>query len=149
MIDHSKAIDALNDLLARNYDAEKGYKQAAEQVEETRLVSWFNSKAQERYDFGHEIKEEIRSLGGTPEKGTTVKGDLHRTWLNVKSALSLDTTEAILEECERGEETFVETYDEALKDTALPASTRSLLIGQRNKAASALARVEQLEETHD
>jgi uncharacterized protein (TIGR02284 family) len=149
MTDHSKAIEALNHLLTRNYDSEQGYKQAADQVNDAQLKSWFTEKSKQRYDFGHEIKQELSTLGGTPDKGTSLKGDIHRTWLNVKSALSLDTTEAILEECERGEEAFVESYDEALKDTTLPASTRSLLIRQRNQAAATLARVEQLEEIHD
>lgn len=49
----------LNDLLEKNYDAEKGYKKAAEKVENTELQQFFNEQAQKRYDFGHELKTEI------------------------------------------------------------------------------------------
>ena len=39
----------LNDLLEKNYDAEKGYKFAAEKVKNTKLKSFFSERAQERY----------------------------------------------------------------------------------------------------
>lgn len=149
MTDHSKVIERLNDLLEKSYDAEKGYKKASEDVQEARLISFFNEKAQQRYDFGHELKGEITSLGGKPNKGSSVLAGIHRAWIDIKSALSFDTTEAILEECERGEERSVAEYDEILKDTHLPASTRSILIRQRNKVAATLSQVEAMEESHD
>ena len=51
-----KMSNKLNELLEKNYDAEKGYKKAAENVENTKLKQFFNEQAQKRYDFGHEIK---------------------------------------------------------------------------------------------
>ncbi|MEM8526805.1 MAG: PA2169 family four-helix-bundle protein [Bacteroidota bacterium] len=149
MADHNKAVEHLNDLLEKTYDAEAGYKKAAEEVEVPQLVNFFETKAKQRYDFGHEIKAEIKSLGGTPDKGGSVKGNLHRTWMNVKSALSLNDTEAILEECERGEEASLKEYDEALADQSLPTSTRTLLQKQRTRIVEALTSIDVKEEVYD
>ena len=55
--------EKLNDLLERTYDAEKGFKKAAENVDHQGLKNYFRSKAQERYDFGHQIKNEIKAFG--------------------------------------------------------------------------------------
>ncbi|MEH6408308.1 MAG: PA2169 family four-helix-bundle protein, partial [Leeuwenhoekiella sp.] len=71
-----KIADKLNELLEKNYDAEAGYKNAAEKVHSTSLKGYFTSRAQDRYNFGHELKEEIRSFGKDPKKGTSVAGDI-------------------------------------------------------------------------
>ena len=58
-----KVSSKLNDLLEKTYDAEKGFKKAAENVKNEALKNYFSKKAQERYDFGHELKSEIKSFG--------------------------------------------------------------------------------------
>ncbi|WP_394805711.1 DUF2383 domain-containing protein [Nonlabens ulvanivorans] len=60
---------------------------AKEKVESKRLKGFFENQAQERYDFGHELKNEIRNYGATPDKGTSVKGDAHRAWMNINLPL--------------------------------------------------------------
>ncbi|GAA0872469.1 hypothetical protein GCM10009117_16160 [Gangjinia marincola] len=133
-----KVSSKLNDLLARNYDSEKGYQEAAEKVEYGDLKAFFKEKAQERYDFGHEIKEEIRSFGESPEKGTSIAGDAHRAWMNVKSLFSQNDKEAMVEEALRGETTMLENYNEVLEETNLPPSTRNVLIKQRDAIQGAI-----------
>ena len=59
----------LNELLEKNYDAEAGYKNAAEKVANPALKNYLLSRAQDRYDFGHELKEELRQMGQEPDKG--------------------------------------------------------------------------------
>ncbi len=63
----------LNSLLEKNYDSEKGYQMAAENVKNPQLKEFFNQRAKERYDFGHELKSEIKSFGQEPDKGTSLK----------------------------------------------------------------------------
>jgi len=149
MVDNSKAIEHLNDLLEKTYDAEKGYEKAAKEVDVPQLVNFFEKKAKQRYDFGHELKAEIKALGGTPDKGGSIIGDLHRTWMSIKSALSLNDTESILEACETGEKASLKEYDEALKDAALPNSTRILLTHQRTRIVEALTSIDVKEEVYD
>ena len=98
-----KISNNLNELLTKNYDAEAGYKLAEENVKDNTLKEYFGRKAKERYDFGHQIKNEIKVYGESPDKGTSVAGDAHRLWMNVKSTISKNSEEAILEETIRGE----------------------------------------------
>ena len=143
---YSKEVaNKLNELLEKNYDAEKGYKFAAENVKNSRLKSFFEERAKERYDFGHELKSEISNFGEKTDKGTSVKGDIHRSWMNLKATFSSDKEEAILEEAIRGEKTAVEEYNEALEDKNLPPSTENLLLKQRNAITAALQKVKALE----
>lgn len=52
----------LNALLEKTYDAEKGFKKAAENIENNSLKIYFNRKAEERYTFGHELKKKSNLL---------------------------------------------------------------------------------------
>jgi uncharacterized protein (TIGR02284 family) len=128
----------LNELLEKNYDAEKGYKKAAEIVDNTKLKQFFESQAQHRYDFGHELKSEIRNFGETPDKGGSTTGDMHRTWMDIKSTFTSNDEEAILEEVQKGEKKAVEEYDEIISDTTLPPTTKSILTKQRESVKTAL-----------
>ncbi len=135
----------LNELLEKNYDAEKGYKLAAEKVKNDRLKTFFTQRAEERYDFGHELKTEIRNFGENPDKGSSLAGDAHRSWMNLKASLSNDKDEAVLEEAVRGEKAAVEEYDDILKDSSIPASTGNILIKQKNAIVASLNEVKALE----
>jgi uncharacterized protein (TIGR02284 family) len=139
----------LNELLEKNYDSEIGFKKAAEDVRNDKLKQFFEVKAKERYDFGHELKTEIRNLGESPDKGASVKGKAHHMWMDLKSALSSDKEEEILEEVVRGERVAVEDYNEIIKDDGFPPSTANLLIKQRNAIERTFKQVKDLEEAFD
>lgn len=124
----------LNELLEKTYDAEKGFKQAADKVENPDIKKFFTKRAQQRYDFGHELKAEIKAFGQSPDKGGSTTGTLHRSWINLKDMFSSNSEETMLEEVQRGEKAAIETYNDILHDTdfVLPPSTESLLMRQRN-----------------
>ncbi|MGB5941692.1 MAG: PA2169 family four-helix-bundle protein [Leeuwenhoekiella sp.] len=133
-----KIGNKLNELLEKNYDAEAGYKQAADQVGNNSLKEYFNARAKNRYDFGHQLKAEMKTFGVEPDKGTSLKGDAHRTWINLKSTFTSDKDEAVLEETIRGEKSFIDEYDEVINNENLPASTKNILVSQRNSVVDAL-----------
>lgn len=141
-----KVGDRLNNLLTKSYDAEAGYKKAAEKVNNAGLKNFFKNRAQDRYNFGHEIKEEVRSFGQEVDKGTSFTADAHRAWMDIKTVFTNDTDEAVLEEAIRGEKASVEEYNEILAETSLPNSTRAILEKQRNNIQNALNEVKALEE---
>jgi uncharacterized protein (TIGR02284 family) len=124
----------LNELLERTYDAEKGFKQAAEKVENPTIKQFLEKSAQQRYNFGYELKAEITSFRQNPDKGGSIKGTLHRKWTDFKTFFTNNTEEAILEEVNRGEKEAIETYNDILhdKDFVLPPTIESLLMRQRN-----------------
>ena len=147
-MDRDKIISDLNTLLTRNYDAEKGYHKAAEHVKDPDLKRMFEVYSDQRYHFGHDLKGEITSMGGEPDKGASVASGAHRTWMDIKSMLSSDDTESMLEECIRGEEAAVKNYKEVLEHTDLPATTRTVLNDHVTKIEEALYQVRELEEQH-
>ena len=141
-------IDALNDLLTRNYDAEKGYKEAAENVDSTSLKQTFSELSQQRYNFGHEIKNELSKLGGKPDKGSSTASKAHRTWIDLRSAIASNEESAVLDECIRGEKKFVDTYRDTLNDTAFSTDTRMVINRQYETVQRALADLKRLKKTY-
>ncbi|WP_029034060.1 ferritin-like domain-containing protein [Salinimicrobium terrae] len=139
----------LNELLEKNYDSEMGFKKAAEDVKNNDLKEFFEVKAKERYDFGHELKIEIRNLGEAPDKGTSVQAKAHHVWMDLKSAFTSDKEEEILEEVVRGEKLAVEDYNKVIKDDGFAPSTANLLIKQRNAIERTFNDVKKLEEAFD
>lgn len=140
-----KMTNKLNELLTKNYDAEAGYKKAAEIIENPRLKQFFETQAQARYDFGHELKTEIRHTGGTPEKGTSFTGDAHRTWMTIKDTFTSNDEETILKEVVRGEKEAVEEYKEVILDTTVPPTTKGILTKHVSKIENALQNVKNFE----
>ena len=136
-MENDKVVSLLNDLLTKNYDAENGYKEAADKIEHTSLKGYFEMQAQNRYDFGHEIKSLIAKYGGEPIKGTSIVGDLHRTWIAIRDAFT-SGDKAIYDECIRGEEAFSTEYGEMLVDYNLPEDVKSLIRKQKDSVDKAL-----------
>lgn len=138
--------EKLNDLLENTYDAEKGFKKAADNVDDGNLKRYFAGKTQERYDFGHALKSEIKQFGQEVDKGDSLAGKAHRSWMDIKSLFSSDDEEAMLEEAIKGEKKAIEAYDDVLGETNLPASTEALLQQQRNKINEGLMNIKTLED---
>lgn len=141
-----KVISGLNDLLAKNYDAERGYNNAAQKSENPVLKSFYRSKASNRYSYGHQIKDILSSMNAEIDEGTSLKGDLHNAWINFRNIFSFDTEEAILDEVERGEEASLNEYDQFLKNNDLSVEVRQVITYQRNNIARALNKVDMLED---
>ncbi len=143
-----KVGNKLNDLLEKTYDAEKGFKKAAENSNHSGLKNYFNQKAQERYDFGHELKTELKSVGQEIDKGGSIAGSAHRAWMDVKSFLSSNNEESMLEEAIRGEKSALEEYNDVLSETTLPPTTQTVLTQQKNKILQGLSSIKRLEDLH-
>ncbi len=138
--------EKLNELLEKTYDAEKGFKKAAENTDNPSLKSYFQGKAQQRYDFGHALKTEIKSFGQEVDKGDSLTSKAHRTWMDVKALFSSDDEEAMLEEAIRGEKSSLEEYDDVLSETSLPSSTSTLLRNQKQAIQNGLSTIKTLED---
>ena len=147
MSTYSETIgNKLNDLLEKTYDAEKVFKKAAEKTKNTYLRGFFERKAKERYNFGHELKAEIKSFGQEVEKGDSMASKVHRTWMDLKAMFASDSEEAMLEEAIRGEKVAVEEYEEVLNQSELPPSTELLLKKQRNAIEVGFNNIKTLED---
>ena len=131
----------LNALLEKTYDAEKGFTKAAENVTETPLKNYFKRKSQERLTFGHELKQELAAYGQDINKGGSITGQAHRTWVDIKSAFATNNEGAMLEEAIRGEKASVEEYQDIINETDLPLSTKTILESQKHTIESGLAKI--------
>ena len=130
-------LDQLTELLTINNDAEKGYQEAAENVGDNELKSTFLTQSRQRAEFAMELDREIRTLGGEPASGTSLAADLHRAWINIKSTFSSNDDKAVVKECHRGDQEALNTYNSVLQETDLIASTRELLLRQKQSIDAA------------
>ncbi len=64
----------------------------------------------------------LENAGSSGEESGSLVGLAHRGWINLKSALATREDEAVLEECERGEDSAVKQYRQALETNHLGAS---------------------------
>lgn len=139
--------DRLNVLLENAYDAEKGYLNAMQKVDQPEMKMFFKRTAEQRGDFARDLRREILSYGQIPEDSGTLKGDTHRFWTNIKALLSENKKEVVLEECLRGEKKVIEEYNEVLEEQrTLPPTTVELLTKHRDAIQSAINKVKLYEE---
>lgn len=122
-----ETISTINTLIETLKDGQEGFRQAAEGVKDPQLNSLFNQYSQQRARFSTELRKQAQTLGKTkPETSSSTAGALHRTWIDLKSAVTKGDDHAILAECERGEDSAVEEYKKALNDT-LSAPLRDIV----------------------
>ncbi len=128
----------LNELLVKNYDAEKGYLNAIDNIDSDRLKMFFKKRASERSEFAKELRTEILQYGEIPEDSGSLKGTLHRNWMTLKSVFSSNNEEAILEEAIRGEKASLEDYNQLITEPNMPPSIDKLLLKHKNAIQSAI-----------
>lgn len=138
-----KLIENLNDIIVKNYDASKGYLKAAENLEHPSFEQIFKENALQRKEFAGKLQNEIRILGGEPKNDSSLLGDAHRAWMDVKSAVASNKTQAVLEACSTGEEAAISEYDELLKEQ-VPQNIKNMVTAQRNHINQSLQHLNSL-----
>ncbi|AXP80209.1 hypothetical protein CJ739_1118 [Mariniflexile rhizosphaerae] len=123
-----KISNKLNELLIKNYDAEKRYLSAIDTIEDGRLKMFFKRRATDRSKFAKELRTEILRYGQIPDDSGSLTETLNRNWVNLKSLLNSNNEKVVLEAAIEFEEGILEDYNEFLKDRTLPPSIDSLLI---------------------
>lgn len=146
-MDTKSAEQQLNRLLTRNYDAEEGYKTVATKVAHPEMRDFFTHNSKERNSFGHEIKNIMSEMNIKAEKGTSISGDIHRAWINVRDVLSANSDEAILAEAERGEDFAIEDYKEAVENAAISPDNRRKLSDHLNSIKNSKDQITKLKAT--
>jgi uncharacterized protein (TIGR02284 family) len=146
---HKEIVSNLQGLLEKNYDAEKGYKKAMTNAKSPNLKKFLQKQAAQRSRFANELTQEIRGLNEEPKDSGSFTGDLHRAWIDIKTAVSGNEDEAVLEECIRGEKASVEEYDEKLENQNFPPQISSVLQKQASEIKQTLNRVKRLEDLAD
>ena len=137
-------ISILNDLIETCKDGERGFRESAEGVTDPQLKGLFQKYSSQRQEFGRELQAEVRRLGGDPDNSGSVAGSLHRGWINIKAAVTGKDESAIISEAERGEDSAVKSYEDALKKN-LSADLEQIVRRQYSEIKAVHDRVRSLE----
>ncbi len=124
--DRKDTVRILNNLIETSKDGEAGFKVCADDVKRTDLKQLFMERSRQCGAAAAELQRAVVELGGEPEDSTSVSGDLHRRWVDLKSLVTGKDEEAILNECERGEDVAKKQYAEALQKN-LPTDIRAIV----------------------
>jgi len=138
-------VSNLQGLLEKNYDAEKGFKNAITNAEDNNLKEFLKNQSVKRHRFATELDNELRSLNEKPIESGSTTAKLHRTWMDFKSSVTRNSDESVLEECIRGEEASAKEYKEALDQNHFPPNIESVLNNHLNEIHSTLSQVKTLE----
>lgn len=144
MASNDEVISALNNLIETCRDGQNGFQTAAEGIKNSELKELFYGYSQQRARFVGELQDEVRRLGGDPENTGSVAATLHRGWINIKSTITGEDEGAIVAECERGEDSAVSNYRDAL-NTDTPANVRQVIERQFSSVKEAHDRIRSLE----
>ena len=149
-----KTTRTLNDLIETCKGGMKGYETAAGRVEDPQLKSEFSRLSQHRATFANELESTARQYGITAQNDNTIEGvamdapsAMHRGWMNLKSAITGNSNEAILSECENGDAAALETYEEALAVQTLPLDLINLIEKQHQQILEAKNHITSLKQT--
>lgn len=144
MAQQKEIVSTINSLIETLKDGQEGFRQAAEAVKDADLKSLFNKYAMQRSRFAGELQSEAHQLGEhDPENTSSTAGALHRAWIDLKSAVTSGDDHAILAECERGEDSAVKEYREALEDE-LSAPIKDIVTRQFSEVQAAHDRIKSL-----
>ena len=143
-MDNDNVISTLNNLIETCKDGQNGFREAAEGVKNTELKTLFLAYSQQRAQFAGELQNEVLRMGSEPEKTGSVAAKLHRGWIDIKSAVTGEDEGAIIAECERGEDSAVKNYQEALNED-LPENIRAIIEQQFTQVKEAHDRIRTLE----
>jgi uncharacterized protein (TIGR02284 family) len=144
MAQQKEIVSTINSLIETLKDGQDGFKQAAEAVKDSNLKSLFHEYSLQRAKFAGELQSEARQLGeGEPEETSSTAGAMHRAWINLKSALTSGDDHSILAECERGEDSAVNEYKEAMEEN-LSSPIREIVSRQYREVQSAHDRIKGL-----
>lgn len=124
-------FDKLNRLLVACFEAEKLYYNAAQDSQTTDLKRFLNYMAVERNRMSHDISNELSSRDIEPLKQDSEKGNLDRTWHEIKEALEYFDAEIIVTSCISRDRNNIKRYNELLERKELPDTILEILEKQK------------------
>jgi len=145
MAQQKEIISTVNSLIETLKDGQRGFKEAADAVKDPQLKTLFNEYSLQRSRFAGELQSEAIRLGESkPEDSSSVTGAMHRAWIDLKSAVTSGDDHAVLAECERGEDSAVKEYRDAMGKEELSSPIRQIVSRQYTEVQNAHDRIKQL-----
>ncbi len=138
-------IRLLNTLIEVGIDAEKGYAEASADARDHDLKAELMTRAQDRAGFVRALQKAVSRLGSLPENEGTLRGALHRGWLEVRAGIEGRSDLMVLDACRQGEMAARRTYDRAIGEVpldTLPTEVRAIVQGQYAEIIDSLRAIE-------
>ena len=120
-------VSVLNGLIETTLDSMKGYEDAAKDAESTQYATMFADFARDRAKVATDLQNQVRDLGGDPELNSSVLADAHRTFMDLKQAITGKDDKAIIQEVERGEDHIKAKFEDAMKQDDLSPATLTVI----------------------
>jgi len=140
-----ETIKGIQDLIEINIDSSKGFNDAAEKIDNNDIANLFRQCAVEREQYAGQLKSLVEINGEEPNDSGTIKGTVHRWWVNIRGTVQSGDEHALLAEAERGEDAIKHRYEDTLKETAGSAVNDVLL----EQYAGVKARHDQIRDMRD
>jgi uncharacterized protein (TIGR02284 family) len=123
----SHDISVLNSLIETTIDSVDGYSRSAQEATNSGFSTAFRERAQEREEVVRMLRDQVRSLGGTPEDDGSVLAAAHRAFLGLRDKVTGSDDKAVIAEVDHGESYLNGKWETALRDDRLSPETRSLI----------------------
>lgn len=147
-MDNKQIKSALQDLIYRLQDAEKGFSEIEKATSNPTLKKWLSGYSIERHQMHRTLEGLSASLGGDAQVDTTFLGDLHRMFIDIKiNNTSMENEfDAVVNEIERGSTTLISDYQKVLSDVQMPANFVTTLNSQKETIKAELNALVNLKE---
>lgn len=112
------SIDYLQGLIQLNIDSRDGFREAAANLQADKagyLFNLFSKIAREREAQARELQSLVMVSDELPAQTGSLSAAVHRTWMDLREVLG-GGEQALLEECERGEDQIKARYEAAIRD---------------------------------
>ncbi|NYD89217.1 ferritin-like domain-containing protein [Sphingomonas melonis] len=120
-------VSVLNGLIETTLDSMKGYEDAAKDAESTQFATMFADFARDRAKVATDLQNQVRTLGGEPEMDSSMLAAAHRTFMDLKQAITGKDDKAIIQEVERGEDHIKAKFEDAMKSGDLEPTTLTVI----------------------
>lgn len=137
-----EVVSEVHHLLEVLNERVNGYQKAIEHADDPEAASLFEEYKSQSIDFENELRP--FSDVSPEEAGTRVIGDIWHYWMDLKSALSSNTTESMIGACITGEKAAIRNYNDVLDDEDLPDDLREILSRQLELIEVACENLEQI-----
>jgi uncharacterized protein (TIGR02284 family) len=142
-----ETVSRLQDLIQLNLDSRDGFQQVSEQLDNLTIATFCRSLSQQRSAQASELQSLVRKNNEEPTERGSVAAALHRTWMQVREALSSSNVYALLAEAERGEDQIKQAYEEVLRDVP-DSAVNDILLRQYQRIKAAHDRIRDLRDEH-
>jgi uncharacterized protein (TIGR02284 family) len=134
----------LNHLIETCRDGQNGFEAAAKAIKDKSLEAELTQYSLQRQRFAADLQSVLSSMSdSSSEESGSISAAMHRGWMNLKAAIASDNRHAVLAECERGEDSAVQAYRDAITGN-LATSLETLIESQYEQVQRVHDRVKEL-----